>query len=113
VKAGQLDDAMRWSEAEAPDAQYAAVFAGNDRLFLASRQQHELLVGDPAQSGWLSVDMPSRSAEVTSVSPDSFNRDRIYVGTLGEGIYVHEGKAQKWTAKKADETTAAVYSGSK
>jgi len=113
VKAGRLDEEKRWTEVEAPDAQYASVYAGNDRLFLASRQQHQLLVGDPTQSDWLSVDMPSRSAEVTSVAPDAFNRDRIYVGTLGEGIYVHEGKAQKWTAKKVEETTAAVYSGSK
>jgi photosystem II stability/assembly factor-like uncharacterized protein len=113
VKAGQLDEEKQWREVEAPDAQYAAVFTGSDRVFLASRQQRELLVGDPLQSDWLSVEMPSRSADVTSVAPDTFNRDRIYVGTLGEGIYVHEGKAQRWTAKKPDETTAAVYSGSK
>jgi photosystem II stability/assembly factor-like uncharacterized protein len=113
VKAGQLDEDRRWHEVDAPDAQYAAVFGEGDHLYLASRQQRELLVGDPAQSDWMSVDMPSRSADVTSVARDAFNRDRIYVGTLGEGIYVHEGKAQKWTAKKADETTASVYSGSK
>ena len=108
VKAGQLDEDRRWHEVEAPDAQYASVFAGNDVLFLASRQQRELLVGDPRHSEWLSLDMPSRSAEVTSVSPDQLTGDRIYVGTLGEGVYVHEGKAQKWSAKKADETTASI-----
>ncbi len=98
VKAGQLDDEKRWHDVQAPDAQYASVFAGNDLLFLASRQQRELLVGDPHQSDWLSVEMPSRSAEVTAVALDAFNHDRLYVGTLGEGIYVHEGKPQKWTA---------------
>jgi photosystem II stability/assembly factor-like uncharacterized protein len=98
VKAGQLDEERRWHEVDAPDAQYASVYGEGDHLYLASRQQHELLVGDPAQNDWMSVDMPSRSADVTSVSRDAFNRDRIYVGTLGEGIYVHEGKAQKWTA---------------
>ncbi len=98
VKAGRLDEEKVWHDVEAPDAQYASVFAGNDLLFLASRQQRELLVGDPRQSDWLSVEMPSRSAEVTAVALDAFNHDRIYVGTLGEGIYVHEGKPQKWTA---------------
>jgi len=98
VKAGQLDDDRRWHEVEAPDAQYASVFGEGDHLYLASRQQRELLVGDPGQSDWMSFEMPSRSAEVTSVARDAFHHDRIYVGTLGEGIYVHEGKAQKRTA---------------
>jgi photosystem II stability/assembly factor-like uncharacterized protein len=108
VKSGQLDDDRKWREVEAPDAQYAAVFGGNDRLFLASRQQRELLVGDPQQSEWLSLEMPSRSADVTSVAADSFNHDRIYVGTLGEGIYVHEGKAQKKFIPSASEGSMAA-----
>jgi photosystem II stability/assembly factor-like uncharacterized protein len=111
VKAGQLDENRVWHDVEAPDAQYAKVFGGANQLYLVSRAQRELLVGDPAQSEWMSLDMPSRSAELTSVAPDAFERDRLYVGTLGEGVYVHEGKPQKWTATvKPAETVSALGS---
>jgi photosystem II stability/assembly factor-like uncharacterized protein len=109
VKAGQLDEDRRWHEVAAPDAQYASVFVSSDRMFLASRQQTQLLVGDPKMGDWLSVEMPSRSADVTSIAQDAFVRDRVYVGTLGEGVYVYEGKAHKWSAatKKAENEAPA------
>jgi photosystem II stability/assembly factor-like uncharacterized protein len=110
VKAGQLDEERRWHEVDAPDAQYAAVFGSNDRMFLASRQQRELLVSDAAPGDWLAMEMPSRSADVTAIAQDGFVHDRLYVGTLGEGVYVYEGKALKWTAaaKKAEVQPAVA-----
>ncbi len=104
VKAGRVGADAKWTEAEAPDAQFASVFGGwrsNDNfVFLTSRQQHEMLVAEPKASEWRSFPLPSRTAEVTSVALDPFNPDRLYVGTLGEGIFIYEGKSEKYEAKK-------------
>ncbi len=104
VKAGRVNADAKWSEVEAPDAQFASVFGGwrsNDSfVFLTSRQQQQMLVAEPRESEWRSFPLPSRTAEVTSVALDPFNPDRLYVGTLGEGIFIYEGKSEKYEAKK-------------
>lgn len=100
VKAGTVDATRKWHDAEVPDAQYAAVFSGSrntsDFVFLTSRQQHEVLVGEPAQAEWRSFPLPSRTAEVTSIALDPFDAERLYVGTLGEGVFIFEGKSAKY-----------------
>src|SRR5687767_15296386 len=48
---------------------------------------------------WSELTLPSRNTEVTAVSPDPFTRNRYYVGTLGEGVFVYEGKARRVIAK--------------
>jgi len=113
VKAGHIAGDRRWIAAEAPDAQHASVFGVSRRsdqlLFLTSRSQREMLVGEPAEMDWLSVSLPGRQTEVTSISADPFDGNRIYVGTLGEGVYVYEGKAGKYVAtKKAVDFTGAL-----
>jgi photosystem II stability/assembly factor-like uncharacterized protein len=104
VKAGRVSAEGKWSEVEAPDAQFAAVFGGtrssDNFVFITSRQQHEMLVAEPKAAEWRSFPLPSRTAEVTSVALDPFNSDRLYVGTLGEGIFIYEGKSAKYEAKK-------------
>ena len=93
VKAGTINAAGEWEAAEAPDAQFAAVHGGSrsggQMLFLTSRSQREILVGEPADSDWMELTLPGRNTEVTSVVPDPFTRERYYVGTLGEGVYVY------------------------
>ncbi|HKO56733.1 MAG TPA: hypothetical protein VJ276_12735, partial [Thermoanaerobaculia bacterium] len=110
VKAGRVDIDRIWHAADAPDAQYASVFGSSNQLFLTSRQQREVLVGDPQQADWLSLSLPSRNTEVTAIARDPNVADRFYVGTLGEGVYVYEGKAQKYVAKAAEETAATLGS---
>jgi len=104
VKAGRVSDDGKWTDAAAPDAQFASVFGGtrsNDNfVFLTSRQQHEMLVAEPKNSDWRSFPLPSRTAEVTSVALDPFTSDRLYVGTLGEGIFIYEGRSAKYEAPK-------------
>ena len=104
VKAGRVSAEGKWSEVEVPDAQFAAVFGGtrssDNFVFITSRQQHEMLVAEPKASEWRSFPLPSRTAEVTSVALDPFNDERLYVGTLGEGIFIYEGKSAKYEAKK-------------
>jgi len=117
VKGGSVDAERKWHDAEAPDAQYAAVFSGsrsaNDVVFLTSRQQREVLVTDPLDDAWRAFPLPSRTAEIASIALDPFDPDRIYVGTLGEGLFIFEGKSAKYdaTPKKA-EAAAAVGGGS-
>jgi hypothetical protein len=117
VKAGRVDVDRIWHEADAPDAQYAAVYGGsrsNDQLlFLTSRQQQEILVGEPRESEWMSLSLPSRTAEVTAITPDPFETNRFYVGTLGEGVYVYEGKTQKYVGKPKAEAEATIAAGSR
>jgi photosystem II stability/assembly factor-like uncharacterized protein len=112
VKAGRISADAKWTEVEAPDAQFAAVFGGSrssdNFVFLTSRQQHEVLVAEPRESDWRSFPLPSRTAEVTSVALDPFNPERLYVGTLGEGIFIYEGKSEKYEAKKKVTKTVAV-----
>jgi photosystem II stability/assembly factor-like uncharacterized protein len=110
VKAGNVDTEYRWHEAEAPDAQYAAVFGGAESVFLTSRQQREVLVTSP-EADWKAFPLPSRTAEVTSIAVDPFDANRIYVGTLHEGMFVYEGTAKKYEAKKKPAETAAVGGG--
>ena len=51
VKAGHVDADGKWTEMEAPDAQFASVFGGSrstdNFVFLTSRQQHQMLVAEP------------------------------------------------------------------
>lgn len=98
VSAGTLDADLRWQPIDAPDAQYAAVYgAARGVLFLASRQQREILVGEATDTDWLELTLPSRNTEVTAISPDPFTANRYYVGTLGEGIFVYEGRMRRHT----------------
>jgi photosystem II stability/assembly factor-like uncharacterized protein len=100
VKAGRVDAEVKWQPAAAPDAQYASVYGsarGNGQmLFVASRQQREILVGDATEADWLELTLPSRHTEVTSIAPDPHKRDRYYVGTLGEGVFVYEGRMRRY-----------------
>ncbi len=104
VKAGRVSADGKWTDVEAPDAQFASVFGGSRRndnyVFLTSRQQHEMLVAEPKNADWRSFPLPSRTAEVTSVALDPFTNDRLYVGTLGEGIFIYEGPSERYEAKK-------------
>jgi len=102
VKAGSVAsgpvngvESLRWQPADAPDAQYASVYGGGKSLFLTSRAQREILVSDSTRDEWNELTLPSRNTEVTSVVSDPHALDRYYVGTLGEGIFVYEGKAMR------------------
>ncbi|HYK03721.1 MAG TPA: hypothetical protein VE974_18325 [Thermoanaerobaculia bacterium] len=116
VQAGVISEARTWEATEAPHAQFAAVHGGTrssgQMLFLTSRAQREILVGEPSDGAWMELTLPTRNAEVTSVSPDPFTRERYYVGTLGEGIYVYEGKMNRYVAREK-EVRAQVAPGSK
>jgi hypothetical protein len=76
-------------------------------LFLTSRQQREILVGDANDSGWLELTLPTRNTDVTAVAPDPGKLDRFYVSTLGEGIFIYEGKATKYITRKPEPAQAA------
>ncbi|MBK5260606.1 MAG: hypothetical protein JJE51_13525 [Thermoanaerobaculia bacterium] len=99
VKAGRIAAGGEWIPSEAPDAQLAAVYGSQDLLFLTSRQQREILVGAPQQDEWRELVLPTQHTEVTTVTSDPF-ADRFYVGTLGEGVFVYEGKTGRYAAKK-------------
>ena len=105
VKAGVIADSTRWKPLDAPDAQQAAVHGGSrtsgQMLFLSSRSRREILVGEPAESGWLELTLPVNNAEITSIVPDPFTRDRYYVGTFGEGLFVFDGKPRRIPTKTA------------
>jgi hypothetical protein len=48
---------------------------------------------------------------VASVVPDPFVRDRYYIGTLGDGVFVYEGKTNKYVAKVPAPEAAAQMTG--
>ncbi|HJQ40698.1 MAG TPA: hypothetical protein VKB93_26470, partial [Thermoanaerobaculia bacterium] len=75
----------------------ASVHGGGKSLFLTSRQQREILVGAANDAEWSELTLPTRNTDVTSVVADPFALDRYYVGTLGEGVYVYEGKMTRYT----------------
>ena len=111
VRAGRIDYDGSWFNADAPDAQYASVYGSTQStdhlLFLTSRQQREILVGTPQQTDWLELVLPTANTEVTAIAPDPHG-DRFYVGTVGEGVFVYEGKTQKYVRKT---TGAAIAAG--
>lgn len=109
VNAGRVDFDGRWLPSDAPNAQYAAVF-GSDRLFLTSRQQREILIGTPEEPDWLEITLPTQNTEVTAVAPDPFS-DRYYVATVGEGVFVYEGKTQKYVRKTVPSEAGSIVAG--
>jgi photosystem II stability/assembly factor-like uncharacterized protein len=114
VKAGVINATRAWEPADAPDAQFATVHGGSrtsgQMLFLTSREQREILVGEPIDGEWHQLTLPSSNTEVASVVPDPFTRDRYYVGTLGDGVFVYEGKMNRYVAK-AREASAQLTGG--
>lgn len=116
VKAGVINTTTRaWEHVEAPDAQHATVHGGSrtsgQMLFLTSRQQREILVGEPVDGEWNQLTLPASSTDVASVVPDPFIRDRYYIGTLGDGVFVYEGKTNKYVAKVREAAAAQMTSG--
>jgi hypothetical protein len=67
-----------------------------------------MLVAEPKAQDWRSFPLPSRTAEVTSVALDPFDSERLYVGTLGEGIFIYEGKSANYEAKKKPAEAAVT-----
>jgi photosystem II stability/assembly factor-like uncharacterized protein len=114
VKAGVITAARTWEHVDAPDAQFATVHGGSrtsgQMLFLTSRQQREILVGEPMDGQWNQLTLPASNTDVASVVPDPFIRDRYYVGTLGDGVFVYEGKMNPYVAK-VRETNAPLTGG--
>lgn len=104
VKAGIVTPERTWQPVDAPDAQFATVHGGTrtsgQMLFLTSRAQREILVGEPMDADWNELTLPSSNTEVASVVPDPFTRDRYYVGTLGDGVFVYEGKMRRYVARE-------------
>lgn len=111
VKAGRIGIDRRWYDAEAPDAQHAAVYSGNDTVFLTARQQQAVLVSAGNESEWNSYPLPSLTAELTTIVVDPFNANRLYAGTLGEGVFIYEGAPQPFALKKPAEATVAGSGG--
>lgn len=115
VKAGMVTPQKTWLPAEAPNAQYASVHGGSrtsgNMLFVSSREQREILVGEPSDAQWRELSLPANNAEVTSVVPDPFSRDRYYVATLGGGIFVYEGKSRKYVARDGENRAALTEGG--
>ena len=103
VKAGVINAERTWEPADAPDAQFATVHGGSrasgQMLFLTSRQQREILVGEPLDGQWAQLTLPASNTDVASVVPDPFIRNRYYVGTLCDGVFVYEGRMNKYVAK--------------
>ncbi|HEX9500702.1 MAG TPA: hypothetical protein VGA10_03530, partial [Thermoanaerobaculia bacterium] len=111
VKAGRVGIDRIWHESEAPDAQFASVFGTTDAVFLTSRQQRDILVAAARESSWNALPLPSRTAEVTSVAVDPLDANRMYFGTLREGLFVYEGAGRRYEAKKPVETLAGAGAG--
>lgn len=115
VKAGSINESHEWVAADAPDAQYASVYGGSrtsgQMLFLTSRAQREILVGEPADANWSELTLPGGNTEVTSVVPDPFVPERYYVGTLGEGVIVYEGKMHRRASEQRAVKVEAAPAG--
>jgi photosystem II stability/assembly factor-like uncharacterized protein len=111
VKSGTIDELRQWQPTEAPDAQYATVHGGAQMLFVTSRQHREILVGQPKDAHWSELTLPLRGTDVTSVIPDPFTRDRYYLGTLGEGVWIYEGKMRKYVAREKENRAQVIGGG--
>ncbi|HYM60295.1 MAG TPA: YCF48-related protein [Thermoanaerobaculia bacterium] len=118
VHAGRVGPDLKWREAEAPGARYASVYGcvrGTEQLlFVTSRQQREILVGQQSESDWYALSLPSRNTDVTAIAPDPFDVNRFYVGTLGQGVMVFEGRTRKYVASvQAGAEPGYLSAGSK
>lgn len=71
-----------------------------------------MLVGEPSESEWSELTLPLRGTEITSVVPDPFSRDRYFLGTLGEGVWVYEGKMRRYVPQTRAQAATAAAGGS-
>lgn len=117
VKGGKVTGEGRWAESPAPDAAHAAVFTSNlaDRslLFLTSRQQREILISDSRSGEWRTFSLPGANSDIATIAPDPFDHDRYYVGTVGEGVFVYQGLAQKYVTASSSDGGYSTAGGSK
>ena len=49
---------------------------------------------------------PATNTDVTSIVPDPFQRDRYYMSTFGEGVFVYEAPARRMLARSYSGATA-------
>ena len=110
VTAGWIDENRKWVHVDAPNAQFAAVHGSGQTLFVTSREQQQILVGQSTDAHWNELSLPLRGTDITSVVPDPFTRDRYFVGTLGEGVWVYDGKTRRYVVREA-ETRAQIPGG--
>jgi photosystem II stability/assembly factor-like uncharacterized protein len=115
VKSGRIGIDRKWYEAEAPDAQHAAVFVVNrtssDYVFLTARQQASVLVSGK-EAEWNSYPLPTLTSELSTITIDPFDEKRLFAGTRGEGVFVYQGAAQPAESKKTADSTSGGAGGS-
>jgi photosystem II stability/assembly factor-like uncharacterized protein len=92
VRAGTIDAKGRWKDAKLPAGNYVDVHQAGSRdagmMFLAARERKDLMVKDSGAATWRAFPSPLEPTAIMGISSDSFDPNRFYVGTLGQGIFI-------------------------
>ncbi|HVT45824.1 MAG TPA: YCF48-related protein [Thermoanaerobaculia bacterium] len=117
VLLGNIDLQQRWREVSAPAIGFANVHqlmrSQKRSVILTSREKSELFMSEGKQTGWKSFPFPERLVEIASIAADPFDAERYFVGTSGQGIFVHDsaaGAAARQMAITAQSESAAPAS---
>lgn len=91
IFAGRVDGEPRWKPTEAPAGTLASVYQSNEPgsdVIVNLRDQNQLLISSVTEPKWRSVTLPLQSKQLASVVADPFRPKRLYLGTVGQGLFV-------------------------
>lgn len=101
ISAGHVDFEGVWHSTDAPKATAASVYQSSNldrNVFVNLPDQSELLIGSIDRKGWRTLPLPMLSNQVATVAADPFRTQRVYLGTIGQGVFIwDEGEQPSMT----------------
>ena len=91
ITAGHIDFEGVWHASEAPKGAVASVYQSSSfgrHVFVNLRDQSELLIGSVDRKGWRTLPLPMLSNQIATVAADPFRSQRVYLGTIGQGVFI-------------------------
>lgn len=93
VRAGRVDASGVWKKAEVPAGPFVQVHHATRKsdsvMFLAARDQRDLLMSTAGTKGWKPLSAPLDSMSIVDVTTDLFDEKTLYFGTHGQGVYIY------------------------
>jgi photosystem II stability/assembly factor-like uncharacterized protein len=87
VRSGWVDEARKWNELTAPKIAHGSALRSDVAVYLSSRETGRIYFADGDR--WKSMETPLRLIDVEVIASDPFQRDRLYLGTGGQGLYIY------------------------
>lgn len=109
IRAGRIDGSAVWHPVDVKDERFAEVYqtTSRDLVVLASRESRDLMLSESKGNAWRRVQSPVEPAAILNVSVDSFDRETLYFGTRGQGIFIYRERPLKAPLRAAGTQSVA------